>query len=850
MNLPWFERISVRLGVAVAGVLLVLAVVINVLTNIAFERTSVSVQQTSAAELERSARESLRQITEREAMVIGSALEQYAVATRSAALYLRHALQEGQPLPEPERETEAEDPLEAQPVMLAQLESGHWTDPDPDRQTSLHVPSLNASRASVIRDVGQSEPLEELFPVLFPHLRDAVGIYFVSPDGFVRYYPPADFTGLLTPDFDVTPQPVFQLGTPQANPQATTRWTPPYTDDVGNGLTVTVLTPVYAFGQFRGTIDIDVSLVRLSDRLTAIEPLPESFALMIDSAGRLITSSPGATTMLGYPGELSFGELLDGSVLADLLTQMSSGGSGTALLSELERPLVVSHADLPDVGWTLLVGAPIAAVATPAAEIAQGIAEQARRAQGTIAVVGVVVFVIALGVLLLATRRWVLAPISSLVAGARRIGDGELGTTLSVESHGEFGVLGEAFNRMSHSLAHQRSQILSHQRELERQVAERTRELGNLFAISADLSAAPDGPSLLTAVLERLCGAVEFTSGSVWLFEGETTRRIAVASRQDEPPQHPAAVPTADLRSLLARAGEDEQLSLSRSAGPLPVVFPAGVEKALLVPLRYRDRLLGVLALADPKLSEAHQAALITTVAQQLGTALENARLLLDARERSALEERQHLARELHDSVSQALFGIVLGLQMAKKEAAGPGRLRDSIDYASELADAALKEMRALIFELRPEALEAEGLVGLLGRQAEALRARHEIAVELAAAEPPLHLNAKAVLYRVAQEALHNVVKHARAKSVRVTLVVSDGSVRLEVVDDGRGLEAGTQGTESYGLHSMRERMALLGGRLSVSSEPGAGTRVLAELPLVAQPLVDGAAHGAEGVAN
>jgi PAS domain S-box-containing protein len=224
----------------------------------------------------------------------------------------------------------------------------------------------------------------------------------------------------------------------------------------------------------------------------------------------------------------------------------------------------------------------------------------------------------------------------------------------------------------------------------------------------------------------------------------------------------------------------------------------------------------------------------LRAVADQAAVALENARLFSEARGKAALEERQRLARELHDSVSQALYGIALGARTARKLVdQNPSLLADPLDYVLSLADAGLAEMRALIFELRPESLETEGLVAALEKQAAALRARHEIEVETSMCdEPEAPLEAKEAVYRIAQEALHNTVKHARANNVRLELVCDPGSLTLEMLDDGVGFDAGGDFPGHLGLRSMRERASRLGGRLTVESSAGGGTRVRALIPV------------------
>jgi PAS domain S-box-containing protein len=224
----------------------------------------------------------------------------------------------------------------------------------------------------------------------------------------------------------------------------------------------------------------------------------------------------------------------------------------------------------------------------------------------------------------------------------------------------------------------------------------------------------------------------------------------------------------------------------------------------------------------------------LEAVADQAAVAVENARLFAQARGKAALEERQRLARELHDSVSQALYGIALGAKTARTLLEhNPRQASDPLEYVLSLAEAGLAEMRALIFELRPESLEQEGLVTALEKQAAALRSRHEIAVEARLCEEPEATpEAKEALYRIAQEALHNTVKHARAERVEIRMRCDSGWIELEISDDGVGFEAVGEFPGHLGLRSMRERAERVGGRLEVEAAPGRGTMVRARIPL------------------
>ena len=224
----------------------------------------------------------------------------------------------------------------------------------------------------------------------------------------------------------------------------------------------------------------------------------------------------------------------------------------------------------------------------------------------------------------------------------------------------------------------------------------------------------------------------------------------------------------------------------------------------------------------------------VRAVADQAAVAVENVRLFSEARGKAALEERQKLARELHDSVSQALYGIALGAETARELLRGgdPERAKDPLEYTVSLAEAAMTEMRALIFELRPESLEAEGLVPALEKQAAAVEARHRIQVKASlGGEPAAPLDSKEALYRIAQEALHNVVKHARARKATIKLECATGKIALTISDDGVGFDAKGDFPGHLGLRSMRERATSVGGTLEVESSPGRGARISARVP-------------------
>lgn len=225
----------------------------------------------------------------------------------------------------------------------------------------------------------------------------------------------------------------------------------------------------------------------------------------------------------------------------------------------------------------------------------------------------------------------------------------------------------------------------------------------------------------------------------------------------------------------------------------------------------------------------------IETVADVMAGAIENARLYRRAQEAAVLEERSRLARDLHDSISQQLFSMTLTAQAARAQLEkNPARTATQLERIQETAAAALAEMRALIFQLRPPGLSEHGLIGALQQHVASLDRREGLDVTLSVDGDERHARGvEQALYRIAQEALNNVVKHAGACCVQVQLNLSTEQVILTIGDDGHGFDPTALNTSGrhLGLISMRERATELGGRLDLDSTPGKGTQIVVTVP-------------------
>lgn len=389
------------------------------------------------------------------------------------------------------------------------------------------------------------------------------------------------------------------------------------------------------------------------------------------------------------------------------------------------------------------------------------------------------------------------------------------------------------------------------QQLLEQRVEERTRELSTLLEVSHNVASTIELKPLLGLVLDQLKVVADYTGSSFSLVEGEDL--VLVENRGPAPLSQTLGLhmPIKTMGVIWEMFCRHESVMIADVLDDTPLAHAfrqwmdyrlktpfSYIRSWMGIPLTHKEQTIGMLTLSSstPNYYLPRHAALALAIANQAAVALENARLYERAQDLAALEERQRLARELHDSVSQALYGITLGTHTARTLLdRDPGQVAEPLNYVLAQAEAALTEMRALIFELRPESLENDGLVVTLSRQGAALRARHniEVAIELCD-EPAIPLKVKQELYRVAQEALHNTFKHARANKVNLRLKNTTDGLLLEVSDDGLGFDMTQSFPGHLGLHSMRERVARLGGMLQIESMPGRGTRVRVRLPAYA----------------
>jgi signal transduction histidine kinase len=264
------------------------------------------------------------------------------------------------------------------------------------------------------------------------------------------------------------------------------------------------------------------------------------------------------------------------------------------------------------------------------------------------------------------------------------------------------------------------------------------------------------------------------------------------------------------------------------------------------VPIVARGEVIGAFYLTDKERAEGfseEDQELIEMLAPHAAVAMENARLYERGRELSIVEERNRLARELHDSLVQKLFGVVLAAQSAgtllerDSDAA-----REQVEHLQELAQEAVVELRSLVFQLRPAEIETEGLGAALGKHVELLGRAHRASISVAlSGTPRLRPGIDEEVFRIAQESLQNALRHSRAEHIELRLDEEAGGLALTVSDDGVGFEPEEAGLRSrrLGLTSMEERARALGARLRIDSAPGRGTTLGLEVDCGGDPRPD-----------
>ena len=391
---------------------------------------------------------------------------------------------------------------------------------------------------------------------------------------------------------------------------------------------------------------------------------------------------------------------------------------------------------------------------------------------------------------------------------------------------------------MNRSLEEQQRQARSLAREnaiLYQETQQRLEENMSLQRVTSALLQGRTLEGVLSVVCHNAIGLIGARGSTVFLLEGDDLLRVAY-SLGDGVPAFDTMPVRGSFTGLAITSGKavytnQPQQESTWYGQAIDENTTGSIQSLLSSPLVVRDKTIGALVVIN-KEHPFSQDDLRTMglFADQAAIAIENSRLTQDVERIAVMEERNRLARDLHDSVTQSLYGVSLYAEAADRRLSS-GDYQGVGEYIRELkstAQDALKEMRLLIFELRPPVLEKEGLEAALQARLDAVEGRAGLKTVLnASIDDRLPANIEDAFYRIAQEALNNVLKHAQAQIVEISLTVDHQHAVLEVSDDGIGFVVDeVQDCGGIGIMGMFERAERLSAKLEISSAPGKGTRI------------------------
>jgi signal transduction histidine kinase len=442
------------------------------------------------------------------------------------------------------------------------------------------------------------------------------------------------------------------------------------------------------------------------------------------------------------------------------------------------------------------------------------------------------------GWIALITSQNIAKPLVELSASATRIADGDVGQPSEMIPQDEISLLTNAFQRMTTQLQNSIATLEQHVDNRTIELKESTRisvkralQLEISQQISQEITSILNIDELLQRVVRLIATAFSYYSVSLYLYNQESETLIWQSGSNSNPPKK--LVLTMDDGSLNGKAAINRQPVMIEY--PYQTALPNQDENfhgnrfELAIPLCMGDELIGTLDVYNlESCIFPEDIKVLQGLGDQIVIAIHNARLYKRSKDLAVLEERNRLARDLHDSISQLLYGQMLYAKAGQKILPYKDN-QQLISYLDELHDnamQALKEMRLLIFELHSPLLEEHGLIGVIQHRLEMVERRAGIEVDFQAndlSEIPSEFESD--LFGIIQESLNNTLKHARAKSILVEISYIHPLLTLTIVDDGIGFYTIPE-RSGLGLQSMRERAAKLCGEISIISEPGCGTRV------------------------
>jgi signal transduction histidine kinase len=473
---------------------------------------------------------------------------------------------------------------------------------------------------------------------------------------------------------------------------------------------------------------------------------------------------------------------------------------------------------------------------------------QMKFAQWTFIVV-ILCMVVIIAIIASFMARTITDPLLVLTKGAEIIARGELDYRISVNTGDEIDLLASQFNTMTSALKESHMDLEKKVRDRTKRERQRAEQLRTINEISRKISSIMNLDELLPYVANLLRETLDYNNVNIFLFEQSSgqliLKEICLSGYKGVIPlEVPLEMGDEGVVAWVAHTGEPLLVNdVSKEPRYWFIEELSAIKSELAVPVRIGDKNLGVLDIESNELDAFSEADLFTaqTLADQVAIAIENARLYQATGQIAVMEERNRMAREIHDTLAQGFTGIILQLEAAEQAIeTDMNQVQQHLNKARSLARGSLNEARRSVWNLRSAALEQLSLAEALRQEVFVFAQNNDIRTRFDVSEKVRELppEVDTAILRICQEALTNIKKHANASEVKVDLTFEDSEVTLNIRDNGVGLQSngpneGEKSHRGFGLISMRERARNVGGTLELQSEPGKGAQIKVTIPVM-----------------
>jgi signal transduction histidine kinase len=614
---------------------------------------------------------------------------------------------------------------------------------------------------------------------------------------------------------------------------------------------VIVYKAVYIHETASGIAGAVLPASHLTDHLQELVTVPGGYAFIVNGHGEtLVSTTP--------------------TIHSDIHSQVTAG-SVQAISMDLDGlPMLLVRSALDEPNWSVAVVSPLRGIEFQSGNIANGAWITAEQ---TIRSTLVQVFLFLFGgilVTLIILSKVFNRRISSLINQVQAVAQGDFSVSIEENTSDEFGLLAHSINQMGGEIQRRRSELITANAELQRseelyrnlahdledrveestresqrlyeQASTRTQELEVLYLADEHLYRHLRLDQVLQALVDVVVDQLKAEKCGVQVWDEDQQRLVLRASKGFSL----AAMarindyrPGDGIAGRVFATGEIVTMEDATLAPPPAneIAATENIRSVISVPIKIKDRIFGVFGMnyCHVRTFSESDIRLFNALAQRAAIAIQNAHLYEQAEQAATLEERQRLARELHDAITQSLYSLVLLAEAGRRymNAGNQEQVQHHLGRMGETAQQALKEMRLLVYELRPPALTNTGLSGAIRHRLNAVEKRAGMKVrfiEEGVIDLPPGIEEQ--VYRLVQEALNNTLKHANAHNISIVLRQIPQQFELELQDDGQGFCVEEANTGGIGLASMHERAERIMAALEIDSTPGKGTVIRVRLPL------------------